>query len=83
MRLLRRLTLKDWVVPFVSVSVWFAASAKKDADKAQQVLDNVGKAVDGWQQQIMASTANILDSLPQVVAGRVTIARTEAVQMPY
>ena len=72
--------LKDWVIPIVSLalSIWFAASAKRDAERAQQVLDGVNDAVEGWQKQIMASTANILDSLPQVVAGRATLARVEA-----
>lgn len=72
--------LKDWIVPLVSlgVSIWFASAAKRDADRAQTILKNINDAVDGWQRQIMGSTANILDSLPQVIEGRATLARIEA-----
>ncbi len=74
--------LKDWVVPLVSLglSIWFASSAKRDADRAQSVLTAINNAVEGWQRQIMSSTANILDSLPQVVEGKATLARVEAAQ---
>ena len=80
---------KDWLVPvlsivlsFVSVglAIWFAASAKNDAQKAQTVLDNVNTAVEGWQKQIMASTVGILDSMPQVIEGKAALAKVEAAQ---
>jgi len=80
---------KDWLVPvlsivlsFVSVglAIWFAASAKNDAQKAQTVLDNVNTAVEGWQKQIMASTVGILDSMPQVIEGKASLAKVEAAQ---
>lgn len=72
--------LKDWIIPFVSVSlaIWFASSAKKDADRAQETLDKLNTAVDTWQQQIMQSTISILDSLPQVVEGKTSLAKAEA-----
>jgi hypothetical protein len=72
--------LKDWVLPIGSLvlSIWFAASARRDAQQADKILKNINDAVDGWQRQIMSSTANILDSLPQVVEGRATMARIDA-----
>lgn len=72
--------LKDWILPMGSLllSIWFAASAKHDAQQADAILKNINAAVDGWQRQIMSSTANILDSLPQVVEGRATQARIDA-----
>jgi hypothetical protein len=59
----------------VILVVWFSASAKRDAERAQAVLDQVGEAVKGWQAQVMGSTIGILDSLPQVVEGKATLAR--------
>ena len=72
--------LKDWILPIGSlvVSIWFAASARRDAERADSILKNINSAVDGWQRQIMSSTANILDSLPQVVQGRAMLARVDA-----
>lgn len=72
--------LKDWILPIGSLllSIWFAASANHDAQQADAILKNINAAVDGWQRQIMSSTANILDSLPQVVEGRATQARIDA-----
>lgn len=79
--------LKDWVIPLGSIvislvslglAIWFASSAKSDAQKAQFVLDNVDKAIDGWQKQIMESTAGILDSMPQVIEGKASLAKIEA-----
>ena len=74
--------LKDWIVPLfsLSLSLWFAATAKRDASRAEDILKKINDAVEGWQQKIMGSTVNILDSLPQVVEGRVTMARINAAQ---
>ncbi|WP_434355434.1 hypothetical protein NF212_10715 [Parasalinivibrio latis] len=79
--------LKDWIIPVASIvlsfismglAIWFASSAKSDAQKAQNVLENVDKAIEGWQKQIMASTAGILDSMPQVIEGKAALAKVEA-----
>ena len=68
------------VLPFVAivVSVWFAVSAKKDSDKAQFLLEQTNKAIEGWQSQIMESTKSILDTTPQVIAGKTKLAKIEA-----
>ncbi|WP_226647316.1 hypothetical protein [Microbulbifer variabilis] len=80
---------KDWLVPILSImlsfisvglAIWFASSAKNDAQKAQMVLDNVNAAIEGWQKQIMASTVGILDSMPQVIEGKAALAKVEAAQ---
>ena len=75
--------LKDWIIPLGSVmlSVWFAASAKKDAEKADQLLAQITAAIQGWQSQIMNSASNILDSLPQVVEGRKNTAKLQAIEL--
>jgi hypothetical protein len=64
----------------VVLAIWFASSAKRDAERAQAILDQLGLAVKGWQEQIMSSTVGILDSLPQVVEGKATLARLQAIQ---
>lgn len=78
---------KDWIIPIgsivvslvsVGIAIWFASSAKSDAAKAQNTLDSVDSAIEGWQKQIMASTVGILDSMPQVVEGKATLAKVEA-----
>jgi hypothetical protein len=65
--------LEDWVIPLGStgLTIWLASSAKRDAERADGVLRNINTAVEGWQEWIMASTADILDSLPQVVTASV------------
>jgi hypothetical protein len=74
--------LKDWVLPIGSIflSIWYASSAKKDAERSERVLTQITSAVDGWQKQIMNSATNILDSQPQVLQGRVNAARMQAVE---
>lgn len=76
-----------WIIPIVSIvvsfisvglAIWFASSAKSDAQKAQTTLDNVNNAIEGWQKQIMSSTVGILDSMPQVVEGKAALAKVEA-----
>jgi len=73
--------IKDWIIPVASVllSIWFASSAKKDAERAQNILDQINDAIQKWQSQIMNSTVSILDSLPQVIEGKSTLAKIEAV----
>jgi hypothetical protein len=75
--------LKDWVIPIGSVvlAIWFSASAKKDADRAERLLSQINEAIQGWQRQIMNSATNILDSLPQVIEGKTTLAKMQAAEM--
>lgn len=72
--------LKDWVIPVGSLllSVWFASSAKKDAERADNLLKQVHSAISGWQDKIMESAKNVLDSTPQIVEGRVKLAKLDA-----
>lgn len=74
--------LKDWVIPVASVilSVWFAASAKKDADRTQIILDQINKAINGWQSEIMGSATNILNSMPLVIDGKEKLTKAEALR---
>jgi len=74
--------LKDWFFPISSmaVSIWFAASAKKDADRSELLLVQINQAVQGWQSKIMESATNILDSSPQVIEAKVTLAKMNATQ---
>ena len=74
--------IKDWIIPIGSVllSLWFASSAKKDAERAQNLLAQIDEAIQTWQSQIMNSAVNILDSLPQVIEGKTTLAKMKAVE---
>ncbi len=71
---------KDWVIPIgsVGITIWFASSAKKDADKAEKLLEQVNEAIQGWQSKIMNSATNIIDAVPQVIEGKTTLAKINA-----
>ncbi|MGO9673310.1 MAG: hypothetical protein ACLPSF_03935 [Methylocella sp.] len=75
--------MKDWIIPIGSVllSVWFAASAKKDSERAQQTLEQIDKAIEGWQHEIMSAATDMLNSMPQIVAGKEKLARAKAAEV--
>ena len=75
--------LKDWIIPFgaVVLSVWFAATAKKDADRAQTVLAQINEAVQGSQRKMIESAVGILDSLPQVMTGKAILSITHTIEL--
>lgn len=64
--------IKDWIIPIGSVvlSVWYASSAKKDAEKAQSVLNQVSNAITGWQNQLNDSAVQMLNSRVEIVGAR-------------
>ena len=72
--------LKDWLIPLGSVviSVWFAASAKKDADRADRLLAQIKESVEGSQRKMIESATGILDSTPQVIEGKASLAKLQA-----
>lgn len=72
--------LKDWLIPLGSVilSVWFAASAKKDAERADLLLAQIRDSVEGSQRKMIESATGILDSLPQVIEGKTSLAKMQA-----
>lgn len=74
--------IKDWVIPLgsLSLAIWFASSAKKDADRSQIILDQINKTVETWQKQIMNSTISIIDSTPQVIEGKIALAKAESAE---
>lgn len=76
-------SLKDWIIPIgaVIISVWFASSAKKDADRAQMVLNLIKDAVEGSQRKMIESATGILDSLPQVMTGKSILALTHSIEI--
>jgi peptidoglycan hydrolase CwlO-like protein len=79
--------LRDWVIPVIAVllSVWFAASAKRDSDNAQQILKQINEAIQGWQSEIMKASTELLNTMPQIVDGKLKIAdaktRSEALEL--
>ncbi len=75
--------LKDWIIPIgaVVMSVWFAASAKKDSILAQSALNQIRDAVEGTQRKMIESSVGILDSLPQVISGKSVLAITQAIEI--
>lgn len=75
--------LKDWLIPIgaVVISVWFASSAKRDADRAQTILTEIKDAVEGSQRKMIESATGILDSLPQVMTGKAILSITHAIEL--
>lgn len=73
--------LKDWLIPLgsIAISIWFASSAKKDAERAERVLVQVSSAIEGWQNRLNNSVIGILESLPQVVEGKANMAKMQAI----
>jgi len=71
--------LRDWVIPIASVllTVWFAASAKKDAESAQRVLSQINEAIQGWQSDLMKAATDLLNTMPQIVDGKVRLAEAQ------
>ncbi len=74
--------LKDWIIPIgvVVISVWFASSAKRDADRAQIILTQIKDTVEGSQRKMIESATGILDSLPQVMTGKSILALTHSIE---
>jgi hypothetical protein len=74
--------LKDWIIPIgaVVISVWFASSAKRDADRAQNILNDIKNSVEGSQRKMIESSVGILDSLPQVMNGKAILTMTHAIE---
>lgn len=81
--------LKDWIVPIFSIilsivsillAIWLSSSAKKDAQRSQDVLEGVNSAIEGWQEKINASTLAMLDSMPQIIEAKAALARLETAQ---
>jgi len=64
--------LQDWVIPIGSVvlSIWYASSAKKDAEQAQAVLTQVSSAITGWQNQLNDSAIQMLNSRVEIVGAK-------------
>ena len=75
--------LKDWIIPLlaVTVSVWFAASAKKDAERADALLSQIKESVEGSQKRMIDSAIGILDSLPQVMSGKAIFTITRSIEL--
>lgn len=73
--------LKDWLIPLgsIAISIWFASSAKKDAERAERVLVQVSSTIEGWQNQLNNSAIEILESLPQVIEGKANMAKMQAI----
>ena len=71
--------LKDWVIPSLSIfiSVWFAASARKDADRSNQLLGQVSEAIKGWQAQLNNVVFEQLNTSPQIIDGKRALASIE------
>lgn len=74
--------LKDWIIPLFSVvlSIWFAASAKKDTERAQSILDKIDTATKTWQNEIMSAATNLLNSHPQIIYGKIALTQSRALE---
>jgi hypothetical protein len=71
------------VIPLFSfvLSIWFAASAKKDAERAQNILDQLSQVMKGWQSEIMTAATNLLNSTPQIVEEKKTLTQSHALEV--
>jgi hypothetical protein len=74
--------IKDWLIPIgaVVISVWFASSAKRDSDRAQNILNEIRASVEGSQRKMIESSTGILDSMPEVIAGKTALTITHAIE---
>ncbi len=74
--------LKDWIIPLgaTGMSIWFAASAKKDSERAQEVLKEIKEEIQGSQRKMIESAIGILDSIPQVIDGKIELAKLGVIQ---
>jgi hypothetical protein len=74
--------LKDWIIPLgaTGISIWFAASAKKESDRAKEILNDLKAEIQGPHRRVFESSAAILDSLPQVISGKIELAKMQAIE---
>lgn len=70
------------ILPLLSLglAIWFASSAHNNSKKAQATLDSVNSAIEGWHKQFVESTVGILDSTPQVIEGKIALAKVQSIE---
>ena len=70
-----------YVLPIVSLalSIAFWLSGRASAERAQTLLDQLDKNARGWQSEIMASAASMLNSSPEIVGQKIYLAKIEGV----
>jgi uncharacterized protein (DUF2344 family) len=74
--------LTQWIIPFgsVGISIWFASSAKKDSEKAQQTLTQINESISSWINQIMNTSNEILQSNPSIIDKKVKLEKIETIK---
>ncbi len=74
--------IKDIVFPLLAIglSAWFASSAKNDSTRAQEVLNDIKKEIEGSSRRMIESSIGILDSTPQVIEGKLELAKLRAIE---
>src|SRR5690554_2120714 len=72
----------QFIIPIgsVSLSIWFASSAKNNSEKAQHTLDKIDESIKGWLDQIINSTNDLIQSNPTIVDNKVKLAKIESVR---
>ena len=74
--------LTQWIIPLASViiSVWFAASAKKDSEKARETLNQINASISTWINQLMTTSNEILQSNPSIIDKKVKLEKIETIK---
>jgi len=70
----------DYLIPVIAIvlSITFYLSAKKNAEKSEELLKLISNAVNTWQNDIMKFASNLLNSTPSIVGQKAIIAKIEA-----
>lgn len=70
----------DYLIPIIAIilSISFYLSAKKNAEKSEELLKLISNAVNTWQNDIMKFASSLLNSTPSIVGQKAIIAKIEA-----
>lgn len=72
--------ITSYIIPAVAItmSVLFWINGRDSSKRAEQLLDEVTKTTRGWQNDIMKSTNQMLNSRPEIAAHSMYVAKIEA-----
>lgn len=60
-----------------SVSIVFFFLSSKAEKRNREIIDNINKAIQEWQNKIMASAIDMLESRPEIMGKRIVIEETK------
>jgi len=70
------------IIPFgsIGISIWFASSAKKDSEKAQETLIQINESMNSWVERIMSTSNEILEANPLIIDKKVKLEKIETIK---